>query len=40
MARATEEIERELAERKKFFEDSGKLVEAQRIDQRTGTMWK
>ena len=34
MARATEEIERELAERKKFFEDSGKLVEAQRIDQR------
>ena len=35
MARATEEIERELAERKKFFEDNGKLVEAQRIDQRT-----
>ena len=35
MARATEKIERELAERKKFFEDSGKLVEAQRIDQRT-----
>ncbi len=35
MARATEEIERELVERKKFFEDNGKLVEAQRIDQRT-----
>ena len=35
MERATEEIERELAERKKFFEDNGKLVEAQRIDQRT-----
>ena len=35
MARATEEIERELAERKKFFEENGKLVEAQRIDQRT-----
>ena len=35
MARATEEIEKELAERKKYFEDSGKLIEAQRIDQRT-----
>ena len=35
MARATEKIEKELAERKKYFEDSGKLIEAQRIDQRT-----
>ena len=35
LERAAEEIERELAERKKFFEDNGKLVEAQRIDQRT-----
>ena len=33
--RAAVEIERELAERKKWFEDNGKLVEAQRIDQRT-----
>ena len=29
------EIEKELAERKKWFEDHGKLIEAQRIDQRT-----
>ena len=35
MERAAEEIERELAERKKWFEDHGKLIEAQRIDQRT-----
>ena len=35
MERAIEEIERELAERKKWFEDNGKLIEAQRIDQRT-----
>ena len=33
--RAAEEIEKELAERKKWFEDHGKLIEAQRIDQRT-----
>ena len=32
---AAEEIEKELAERKKWFEDHGKLIEAQRIDQRT-----
>lgn len=32
---AAKEIERELAERKKWFEDNGKLIEAQRIDQRT-----
>ena len=35
LERAAEEIERELAERKKWFEEQGKLVEAQRIDQRT-----
>ena len=35
LERAAVEIERELAERKKWFEDNGKLVEAQRIDQRT-----
>ena len=35
MERAAAEIERELAERKKWFEEQGKLVEAQRIDQRT-----
>ncbi len=34
MERAAE-IEKELAERKKWFEDHGKLIEAQRIDQRT-----
>jgi len=33
--RAVQEIERELAERKVYFEDHGKLIEAQRIDQRT-----
>ena len=33
--RAVQEIERELAERKAYFEDHGKLIEAQRIDQRT-----
>ena len=35
MARATEEIERELAEQKQYFEENGRLIEAQRIDQRT-----
>ena len=35
MERAAEEIEKELAERKKWFEDHGKRIEAQRIDQRT-----
>ena len=35
MARALTEIEREMNERVKFFEDSGKLLEAQRIRQRT-----
>lgn len=35
MARAVEELERELDERVKWFEDNGKLVEAQRIAQRT-----
>jgi len=35
MERAVQEIERELAERKTYFEDHGKLIEAQRIDQRT-----
>ena len=35
MERAAEEIVRELAERKKGFEDHGKLIEAQRIQQRT-----
>ena len=35
LERAAKEIERELAERKKWFEDNGKLIEAQRIDQRT-----
>ena len=35
MERAAAEIERELAERKAWFEDHGKLIEAQRIDQRT-----
>lgn len=33
--RSVEEIERELAERIKYFKDEGKLVEAQRIEQRT-----
>lgn len=35
MARAVEELERELDERVKWFEKHGKLVEAQRIAQRT-----
>ena len=35
MERAIVEIERELEEREKYFVDSGKLVEAQRIHQRT-----
>ena len=35
MERAAVEIEKELAERKKGLEDHGKLIEAQRIDQRT-----
>ena len=35
MARAIEELEQELDERVKWFEDHGKLVEAQRIAQRT-----
>ncbi len=35
LERAAQEIERELAERRKWFEDNGKLVEAQRLDQRT-----
>ena len=35
LERAAKEIEHELAERKKWFEDNGKLIEAQRIDQRT-----
>ena len=34
LERAAQEIERELAERKKWFEDNGKLIEAPRIDQR------
>ena len=33
--RAVEELERELDERVKWFEENGKLVEAQRIAQRT-----
>ncbi|MBQ7991008.1 MAG: excinuclease ABC subunit UvrB [Oscillospiraceae bacterium] len=35
MHEAVEEIERELRERVKYFEEQGKLVEAQRIKQRT-----
>lgn len=35
MFRAIKELEAELEERKKFFEDKGKLLEAQRIEQRT-----
>lgn len=35
MVRAVEELERELDERVKWFEEHGKLVEAQRIAQRT-----
>lgn len=35
MVRAVEELERELDERVKWFEENGKLVEAQRIAQRT-----
>ena len=35
MKRATEEISRELEERVKFFQNEGKLIEAQRIEQRT-----
>ena len=35
MARATREIEAEMNERVKFFEENGKLLEAQRIRQRT-----
>ncbi len=35
MFRAIKELEAELEERKKFFEEKGKLLEAQRIDQRT-----
>ena len=33
--RSVEEIEREMRERVQFFKDNGKLVEAQRIEQRT-----
>ncbi|MBQ7959433.1 MAG: excinuclease ABC subunit UvrB, partial [Oscillospiraceae bacterium] len=35
MKRATEEIAAELEERVKFFQNEGKLIEAQRIEQRT-----
>lgn len=35
MSRAIDEIRRECEERVKFFEDNGKLLEAQRISQRT-----
>ena len=35
LERAAEEIERELAQQKALFEEQGKLIEAQRIDQRT-----
>ena len=35
LERAAEEIERELAQQKALFEAQGKLIEAQRIDQRT-----
>lgn len=35
MERSIGEIERELEERVKFFKDAGKLIEAQRIEQRT-----
>lgn len=35
MLKAIEELEAELEERIKFFEDKGKLLEAQRIEQRT-----
>ena len=35
MERAIQEIERELEGRRRYFEDQGKLMEAQRIDQRT-----
>lgn len=35
MKRATEEISKELEERVKFFQNEGKLIEAQRIEQRT-----
>lgn len=35
MFRAIKELEAELEERKKFFEDKGRLLEAQRIEQRT-----
>lgn len=35
MHRAVEEIETEMRERVKFFQDEGKLIEAQRIEQRT-----
>lgn len=35
MFRAIKELEVELEERKKFFEDKGRLLEAQRIEQRT-----
>ena len=35
MERAIKTIEAELEERIKYFEDNGKLVEAQRIEQRT-----
>ena len=35
LERAAEEIERELARQKALFEEQGKLIEAQRIDQRT-----
>lgn len=35
MARAIDEIRRECSERVKYFEDNGKLLEAQRISQRT-----
>lgn len=35
MARAIDDIRAECAERVKYFQDNGKLLEAQRISQRT-----
>jgi excinuclease ABC subunit B len=37
---ALAEIERELEQRVAYFRERGKLLEAQRIEQRTRTIWK
>ena len=40
MKKALAEIDRELEERLAYFRENGKLLEAQRLEQRQGTIWK